>query len=63
MKNALTGQIKKNIQEFILGGLNIYHNLTFVQKKFAIKKIDNGFGNQLKVANYAGCQKNWFSNI
>ena len=56
MKNASTGQIKKVIQEFILGGLIIYHNLTLVQKNWPLKKIANVFGNQLKVANYAGCQ-------
>ena len=39
-----------------MGGLIIYHNLTLIQKKLAIKKIVNIFGNQLKVANYAGCQ-------
>ena len=56
MKNASTGQIKKIIQEFILGGLIIYHNLTLVQKNWPLKKIANVFGNQLKGANYAGCQ-------
>ena len=56
MKNASAGQIKKIIQEFILGGLIIYHNLTLIQKNCPLKKIANVFGNQLKVANYAGCQ-------
>ena len=32
-------------------------------KKLATKKIANGFGNQLKKANYARCQKKLFSNI
>jgi hypothetical protein len=56
LKNASAGQIKKIIQEFILGGLIIYHNLTLVQKNWPLKKFVNVFGNQLKVANYAGCQ-------
>ena len=49
-------KLKKNIQEFIMGGLIIYHNLTLIQKIWPFKKIANVFGNQLKVANYAGCQ-------
>ena len=40
-----------------MGGLIIYHNLTLVQKNLPLNKIANVFGNQLKVANYAGCQK------
>ena len=56
MKNASTGQIKKIIKEFILGGLIIYHNLTLVQKNCPLKKIVNVFGNQLKGAIYAGWQ-------
>ena len=39
-----------------MGGLIIYHNLTLVQKNWPLKKNLNVFGNQLKVANYAGCQ-------
>ena len=57
MKNTSTGQIKKIIQEFILGVLIIYHNLILVQENWPLKKIANVFGNQLKVAKYAACQK------
>ena len=56
MKEASTDQIKKGLQEFILGGLIIYHNLTLIQKNWPLNKIANVSGNQLKVANYAGCQ-------
>ena len=50
------GKIKKCIQEFILGGLIIHHYFNLGQKNWPLKKIANVFGNQLKVANYAGCQ-------
>ena len=56
MKNALIGQIKNVIQEFILGGFIIYHYFTLVQKCWPLKKIAIDFGNQWKVSNYAGCQ-------
>ena len=39
-----------------MGGLIIYRNLTLVHKNWPLKKLANGFANQLKVANYAGCQ-------
>ena len=45
----------KIMQEFILRGLIIYHELPLVQKNWPLKKIANVFGDQLKVANYAGC--------
>ena len=33
LKNAKTGQITNKVQEFILGGLIIYHYFTCCQKK------------------------------
>ena len=49
-------QIKHFIQEFILGRLIIYHSFTLDQKMWPLKKNSIAFGNQLKVANYTGCQ-------
>ena len=58
------GQIKKIIQEFILGGLIIHHSLTLGQEIWPLKKIYILFGNQWKVVNYTGSQKkNLLSNI
>ena len=48
------GQIKKCIQEFILGSLIIHHHFTLGQKNLAIKKIAIFQRNQRKLANYTG---------
>ena len=49
-------QIKHFIQEFIFGGLIIHQSFTLGQKNWPLKKNSIAFGNQLKVANYTGCQ-------
>ena len=50
------GQIKKIIQEFILGGLIIHHSFTLGQQIWPLKQIAIVFGNRWKVAKYTGCQ-------
>ena len=52
MKNASTGQIKKNYTRVYIGRFDYLPYFNFGSKKLAIKKIANILGNQMKVANY-----------
>ena len=47
------------IQEFILGGLIIYHSFTLSQKNLTIIKSWHLKKNQWKVVTYTGCQNNF----
>ena len=51
------GPIKFCIQEFILGGLIIYHYFTLGPNFCPLKNIGIFFGNQWKMGKYTGCQQ------
>ena len=51
------GPITFVIQEFILGGLIIYHPFTLGQNVCPLKNMEIFFRNQWKMAKYTGCPK------